>query len=48
MQLGGALAPSGDRMKARTAYVGLPKALEGGDPDFPTLEEARVEYTALQ
>jgi serine/threonine protein kinase len=48
LQLGRALALSGDTVKAKRAYDDLLTLWKNADPDIPVLEEARAEYARLQ
>jgi eukaryotic-like serine/threonine-protein kinase len=47
LQLGRALALSGDRAKAKAAYQDFLTLWSGADQDIPVLLEARKEYAAL-
>lgn len=47
LQLGRALALSGDTVKAKRAYDDLLTLWKNADPDIPVLEEARAEYARL-
>ena len=48
LQLARALALSGDRAKARSAYDNWFALWKNSDPDSPILKEARAEYARLQ
>jgi hypothetical protein len=48
LQLGRALAMSGDKTKARIAYQDFLTLWKDADPDIPILLEAKKEYTSLQ
>jgi hypothetical protein len=48
LQLGRALAMSGDRVKAKAAYQDFLRLWKDADPDTPTLQQARPEYSKLQ
>src|SRR5262249_23815134 len=47
LQLGRALALSGDQMKARTAYGSFLTLWKDADPDIPILRQAKAEYAQL-
>jgi tetratricopeptide (TPR) repeat protein len=47
-QLGRALALSGDRTKAKTAYQDFLTLWKDADSDIPILKEAKAEYAKLQ
>ena len=47
LQLARALALSGDRVKAKSAYRDLLTLWKNVDPDIPVLKEARAEYARL-
>jgi serine/threonine protein kinase/tetratricopeptide (TPR) repeat protein len=47
LQLGRALALSGDTVKAKRAYDDLLTLWKNADPDIPVLKEARAEYARL-
>jgi len=47
LQLGRALALSGDTVKAKRAYDDLLTLWKNADPDIPVLEQARAEYARL-
>jgi eukaryotic-like serine/threonine-protein kinase len=47
LQLGRALAVSGDTVKAKRAYDDLLTLWKNADPDIPVLKEARAEYARL-
>ena len=47
LQLGRALALSGDTVKAKRAYDDLLTLWKNADPDTPVLEQARAEYARL-
>jgi DNA-binding winged helix-turn-helix (wHTH) protein/predicted Zn-dependent protease len=47
LQLGRALALSGDRTKARSAYEEFLTLWKDADPDLPTLQQAKREYGRL-
>ena len=44
LQLGRALALSGDKTKAKAAYQDFLTLWKDADPDVPILEEAKAEY----
>jgi hypothetical protein len=48
LQLGRALALSGDKVKAKAAYQDFLALWKDADPDIPILKQARVEYTNVQ
>jgi hypothetical protein len=48
LQLGRALASSGDGAKARSAYQDFLTLWKDADPDIPVLKQAKAEYTKLQ
>jgi hypothetical protein len=48
LQLGRALALSGDERKARTAFEDFLNLWRDADPDIPVLKQARAEYAALR
>jgi tetratricopeptide (TPR) repeat protein len=48
LQLGRALALSGEKTKARTAYQDFLTLWKDADPDVPVLKQAKTEYAALQ
>jgi eukaryotic-like serine/threonine-protein kinase len=48
LQLGRALALSGDTVKAKSAYNDLLTLWKNADPDVPVLKAARAEYARLQ
>ena len=48
LQLGRALALSGDRTKAKNAYQDFLTLWKDADPDIPILKQAKAEYTALK
>ena len=48
LQLGRALALSGDKAKAKTAYQGFLTLWKDADPDIPILKQAKAEYAGLQ
>jgi tetratricopeptide (TPR) repeat protein len=48
LQLGRALASSGDGGKARSAYQDFLTIWKDADPDIPVLEQAKAEYAKLQ
>ena len=48
LQLGRALALSGDTAKSKIAYQDFLTAWKGADPDIPVLIHARAEYATLQ
>jgi hypothetical protein len=48
LQLGRALALSGDKSKAKTAYQDFLNLWKEADPDIPILQQAKVEYAKLQ
>jgi len=47
-QLGRALAMSGDKTKAKSAYQDFLTLWKDADPDIPILKEAKAEYAKLQ
>ena len=48
LQLGRALALSGDRGKSKTAYKDFLTLWNNADPDIPVLAQAQAEYAALE
>ena len=48
LQLGRALALSGDSVKARIAYQDFLNLWNAGDPDTTLLKQAKTEYAKLQ
>ena len=48
LQFGRALALSGDKSKAKTAYQDFLTLWKDADPDIPILKQAKVEYGKLQ
>jgi tetratricopeptide (TPR) repeat protein len=48
LQLGRALALSGDKTKSKTAYQDFLTLWKDADPDIPILQRARAEYARLQ
>ena len=48
LQLGRALALSGDKTKAKTAYQDFLTLWKDADPDIPILKQAKAEYARLQ
>ncbi len=48
VQLGRALAISGDRAKAKAAYEDFLALWKNADPDIPILEQAKAEYAELR
>ncbi len=48
LQLGRALALSGDKTKAKTAYQDFLTLWKDADPDIPILKQAKAEYAKLQ
>jgi len=48
LQLGRALALSGDKTKAKTAYQGFLTLWKDADPDLPILQQAKAEYARLR
>jgi Tfp pilus assembly protein PilF len=48
LQLGRALALSGDKTKARAAYQDFLTLWKDADPDIPILKQAKAEYAKLQ
>ncbi|MCU1263088.1 MAG: serine/threonine protein kinase with repeat [Bryobacterales bacterium] len=48
LQLGRALAMSGDRTKAKAAYQDFLTLWRDADPDIPILKQAKAEYARLQ
>jgi serine/threonine protein kinase/tetratricopeptide (TPR) repeat protein len=48
LQLGRALALSGDKTKAKTAYQDFLTLWKDADPDIPILKQAQAEYAMLQ
>jgi serine/threonine protein kinase/tetratricopeptide (TPR) repeat protein len=48
LQLGRALALSGDKSKARAAYQDFLSLWKDADPDVPILKQAKVEYAKIQ
>jgi eukaryotic-like serine/threonine-protein kinase len=47
LQLGRALAMSGDKIKARAAYQDFLSLWKDADPDIPILKQARAEYARI-
>ena len=47
LQLGRALAVSGDGVKAKAAYQNFLELWKDADPDIPVLKQARAEYARL-
>jgi hypothetical protein len=47
LQLGRAIALSGDKAKAKTAYEDFLKLWKEADPEIPILKRARTEYAKL-
>jgi hypothetical protein len=47
LQIGRALALSGDKTKAKTAYQDFLTLWKDADPDIPILKQAKVEYARL-
>ena len=47
LQLGRALAASGDNAKAKAAYQDLLTLWKDADPEIPILKQAKAEYTKL-
>ena len=47
LQLGRALALSGDRTKAKAAFQDFLALWEDADPDIPVLKQAKKDYAAL-
>ena len=47
LQLGRALALSGDKTKAKAVYQDFLTLWKDADPDIPMLEEAKAEYGKL-
>jgi hypothetical protein len=48
LQSGRALALSGERARARTAYQDFLSLWHDADPDLPLLKQAKQEYAQLQ
>jgi hypothetical protein len=48
LQLGRAVALSGDKTKAKAAYQDFLTLWKDADPDLPILKEAKAEYAKLQ
>ena len=48
LQLGGAYALSGDKIKAKSAYEAFLTLWKDADPDIPILKKAKAEYAKLQ
>jgi tetratricopeptide (TPR) repeat protein/predicted Ser/Thr protein kinase len=48
LQLGRALALSGDKIKAKAAYQDFLTLWKDADPDIPILKQAKAEYAKLQ
>jgi serine/threonine protein kinase len=48
LQLGRALALSGDKTKAKTAYQDFLTLWKDADPDIPIFQQAKVEYARLK
>jgi tetratricopeptide (TPR) repeat protein len=48
LQLGRALALSGDKIKAKTAYQDFLTLWKDADEDIPILQQAKAEYARLQ
>ena len=48
LRLGRALALSGDKTKAKTAYQDFLTLWKDADPDIPILQQAKTEYARLQ
>jgi len=48
LQLGRALALSGDKVKAKVAYQAFLALWKDADPDIPILDRAKAEYAELQ
>jgi tetratricopeptide (TPR) repeat protein len=48
LQLGRAIAMSGDKTKAKTAYQDFLALWKDADPDIPVLKQAKAEYARLQ
>ena len=48
LQLGRALAPSGEVAKAKTAYRDFLTLWKDADPDIPILTQAQAEYAKLR
>jgi hypothetical protein len=48
LQLGRALALSGDRNKAKAAYDDFLTLWEGADAEIPILRQAKAEYAKLR
>jgi serine/threonine protein kinase/TolA-binding protein len=48
LQLGRALAMSGDRTRAKTAYQDFLSLWKNADPDIPIHQQAKAEYAKLQ
>jgi len=48
LQLGRALALSGDKTRAKTAYQDFLSLWKDADPDIPVFKQARTEYAMLQ
>ena len=47
LQLGRALASSGDKVKARVAYQDFLTLWKDADPDLPILQRAKTEFAEL-
>jgi hypothetical protein len=47
LQLGRALALSGEKIKAKTPYQDFLSLWKDADPDVPILKQARAEYAKL-
>jgi eukaryotic-like serine/threonine-protein kinase len=47
LQLGRAYASSGDKPKAKAAYLGFLAIWKDADPDVPILKSAKAEYGRL-
>jgi uncharacterized protein YbjT (DUF2867 family) len=47
LQLGRAMAASGDNAKAKAAYQDLLTLWKDADPDIPILKQAKAEYAKL-
>jgi tetratricopeptide (TPR) repeat protein len=48
LQLGRALALSGDKARAKAAYQDFLTLWKDADPDIPILKQAKAEYASLQ
>jgi tetratricopeptide (TPR) repeat protein len=48
LQLGRAIAMSGDKTQAKTAYQDFLALWKDADPDIPVLKQAKAEYARLQ